>query len=170
MKFRFQAVNESGNAMRGVMRADSEDDARQRLLAQNIFPKHIEPAPEDEKITWASRSPSEIRPGSSWRHPGPTKVDMPQGTRLLEAVYNQHGSPVRGQLGVTPQGKVGFRSKDGETEFWLEREDVEGVYLRGFPFRQLQIVRVDGDDLLAPAGFLFPAPLPKELLKKFSVA
>jgi len=56
MKFKYVAVDKNGRPVRGFLEAPDELTAKEMLLDATIFPKQLEPADPDAKVTW--RPPS----------------------------------------------------------------------------------------------------------------
>lgn len=71
MKFQFTAIDQGGRVRRGVLRAEDEDAAREKLLADDIVPKQLDPADEEEKVTWAPKSRYKARQATpeTWNQP-----------------------------------------------------------------------------------------------------
>lgn len=155
MKFRFQAINERATVVRGVLRADDAEHARNLLFGETLFPKSVEEVSEDEKVTWIPRQQvmrrhEERRDGAA---DGPPR--LPVDTRRAPTSLVTGGRGVRGNLGVAPTGEVVFEaSGDAAKSRVFRAEDIEMVRVSGFPARWLQLFLVNGELVEFPAGFL----------------
>jgi len=159
MKFRVQAIDAGGRVVRATLRAESEDEARAMLLAEEIFPKRVEPAAEDEPVTWTSKTwvkdKMERARGSA---SSAESIRIPAGastsaTTLVEGAARTRGrfAAVAGTLYFEPEGRA------ADTRSW-SADRIETALIQGFPARRLVVCLVDGGLLEFDAGFLFAAP------------
>lgn len=152
MKFRCVAVDEGGRIVREVLRADSEEDARELLLGENLFPKQLEPVPEETKVTWVSRRrvQENIDKRRVQTGDGETGTERPLvfgRTTLLRA-----GGGTEGTLSVFAGGEVVFEPRGGEKRIY-RAQDVEAARLGGFPLRRLRLYLLNGELFEFTAGW-----------------
>ncbi len=160
MKYRFRGIDQTGSVLRGVLRADSEEHARELLLGEGVFEKGIEPAGEEEKVTWVPRqrilSRAEQRPGMDTGG-AVTEADA----RPVRAVFPTravHGyeSPTPGKAGLTEHGVFVFVPEAGGGEKLVAGpRELEMVTLAGFPFVVLRLTLLSGRMYEFEAGFFF---------------
>lgn len=173
MKFRVQAIDESGRPREFVVRADSEDAAREALLADAVFPKRIEPADDDEKVTYVSRTKVEERLASARREAGPAPAvapdRIPHDAPVFRTAFTDGRSAQAAWLAVPGPGKVmaALGSRDAKP-IVLTRDEVEDARLAGFPLRVLRIFALDGRLFEFRAGVLFSHPVAKAARKALS--
>jgi hypothetical protein len=165
MKFRFEAIDERGTVIRHVLRADSEDNARETLLAEGIFPKRIEPAPEDEKVSWSPRAAA--RQLQQRVHAqGQPNTSEPQTRQTLHATLHRGNQTHRGTLTTRSDNSILFQS--GDFEILIHPDKVETARVAGFPLRTLRIAMLDGELLEFPSGLLFANPTFKRIAKSLA--
>lgn len=149
MKLHFEAIDGRGRVTRGVLKADSEQDARDRLMAEEIYPKRFTPAADDEPITWAPK----VRRTAGTQRGGSADSDLRPVRHCRRVQRLRAGeAPVEGTLGLTEDGRLVFQSAD---QLVIEPADVEIANHRGFPQRILEVMLVDGRLLRFTAGTLF---------------
>lgn len=147
MKLRFEAIDGKGRVTRGVLRADSEEEARDLLMAEEIYPKRFEECPEDLAPTWAPKVRRQ-RGGQS----------LPDGERravrhCFETVLLAGG--VAGKLGLSESGEaVVFETRDGEPQRF-PIDDIEVSSVHGLLSRQFTITFNNGKTMVWEAGSIF---------------
>lgn len=168
MRFRFQAVDSRGTVVREVMRAESEEEAREILLEEELFPKSLEPVGEDEKVTWASRDRVIRKAGAAAAQ---ITASVPRVGVSVPHVHTtlHHGSEsIQGLLGLSEDDTLLFQPDQANAATVVLTPDrVEDARLAGFPLRQLRVFQLDGDLLEFPAGFLFSGPLYRRIVAKY---
>ena len=163
MKFRFEAIDERGMVLRRVLRAESEEAAREALLAEGVFPKRIAPVGEEEKVSWSPKAAArELQERVHGLREGPAAGEPEVRERLTVSL--RRGSEVmRGTLGIRSDNSVLF---DGDgTRIVMERERVETARIAGFPVRVLRVCLLDGDLLEVAAGFLVAGAFHKRVVR-----
>ncbi len=172
MKFRFRGIDETGSVVRGVLRAEGEEHARELLLGENVFEKGIEPAGEDEKVTWVPRmrilSRAEERPGMQ---PAGARDADAQPVRAVFQTRAVHGyeKPVAGKAGLTEDATFVFSPEGGGAERFVARpEELETVQLAGFPFVVLRLTMLSGRMYEFEAGFLVASGNPRAIRKELA--
>lgn len=147
MKLRFEAIDGKGRVTRGVLRAESEEDARDLLMAEEIYAKRFEECGEDVPPTWAP------------------KVRRQRGG---QAISDAERRPVRhcfattlragalaGTLGLSESGEaVVFQVGDGDPQRF-SIEDIEVATVHGLLSRELTITLNNGRSLVFDAGNIF---------------
>ncbi|MEQ8822222.1 MAG: hypothetical protein RLY93_18460 [Sumerlaeia bacterium] len=155
MKYEFQAIDSRGTVRRGVLRAESEEEAREFLLGEELFPKTIGPADEECKVTWTPRQriKRQLEAKSGGGEPARS-----QGKVLAEgaAALLRNGQRAVGTLTVTAERELAFTPRGQGEPVVLPAEKIEQASFRGFPFRWLVVTTLDGALYEFPAGFLLP--------------
>lgn len=158
MKFRFQAIDGQGRVLRGVLRAESEEDARELLLGEEVFPKRLEPAGEDEPVTWAAKGRVKERMKASATGTTAEPAEpLPPGTPVWDTSRAVAGGWEPCRVAITKPGVL-IVEASGASPLTIRRERVEEARLRGFPFWVLAVTMLDGGLHEFRAGFLFPHP------------
>lgn len=150
MKLRFQAIDEKGRVVRGVLRAESADDARDLLLAENIFAKKLEPAEESEELTWAPKVRREARTSPNAAAAAPKAVRALFDTTAVLGFETDR----RGRAGLTETGALVFEAA-GHDPLVIPAAEVEAATLAGFPRRLLRVTLLSGRMYEFTAGVLF---------------
>ena len=166
MRYSFQAVDEHGRVTRGVLKAESEEQARELLLDENVFPKQLEPAAEDEKVTWAPtrRIKEQYAARSSAGREEKRPVRAIFETTLL---FGTDEAPLPGKAGLTEQDEFVFNPRQGEP-FNFSREEVEVAAIRGFPIRVMRITMLNGRMYEFQAGMIIANGSAKEIARTLS--
>ncbi len=155
MKYAFQAVDQKGCIVRDVLRAEDEDQAREMLLAEGIFPKSLEPVDDETRVTWTSREWLRHRREEGGASESEDDFSLPGEGPRGPASMRRGERMIGGILGVRPTGEVVFRAKTGTADSVVLRpERVEEAKIVGFPVRWLRVYLVDGDLLEFPAGYM----------------
>lgn len=166
MKFRFEAIDERGTVMRRVLRAESEEAAREALLAEGVFPKRMEPVGEEEKVSWSPKAAArqlQERVHGLREAPG---AGEPEVRERLAVSLRRGNEMLRGTLSIRSDNSVLF---DGDgTRIVMERERVETARIAGFPVRVLRVSMLDGDLLETGAGFVVAGPFHKRVVRALS--
>ncbi|MCB2155432.1 hypothetical protein KQI84_11135 [bacterium] len=168
MRFRFQAVDSRGRVVREIMRADNEEEAREILLDEELFPKSLEPVGEDEKVTWVARDRVKRRAGEAAARATETAPRVSGSVPHAHTTLHRGNESVQGLLGVREDDTLLFQpDKSNEATIVLTPDRVEDAQLSGFPLRQLRVFQLDGELLEFPAGFLFSGPIFRRITKTF---
>jgi len=167
MKYKFQAIDSQGRVVRGVLSADSEDEAREFLLSEELFGKRFEEVDDSDAVTWA---PKKLRMEKHQASVTPSdELKIPEGVKRSETVMHVGGKSVRGALAIENEDSILFESKDSEEDSRrIEKNRVERAELSGFPARFLRIYMIDGDLIEFSAGFLHAGPQFNIISKMFA--
>ncbi len=160
MKLRFQAIDQNGRVVRGVLRADSEAEAREMLLAEEAFPKKFDEVPEDEQVTWVSKTWVKEKHARTQAR-GEENVTLPAGVSTATAALNDGTGVYKGRFAIS--GSVLYFETSGLVRQW-PAEKIEDARVTGFPDRWLMVSLLDGSLLEFRAGFIFTPPVFKEAL------
>jgi hypothetical protein len=158
MKFQFEAIDEAGRPVRGVLRADDELAARDVLRGEGLFPKRVSTVSEETRTTWAPR-----------RRPAPaadnSMAAMPAAVRRQRVMLRAPGGWRRGELAFPADGVLLFRADDEAGSEVVALDTIEVARLVGFPWRRLELVLVTGRTLEFPAGVVFARPFFRDLVR-----
>ena len=169
MRFRFQAVDSRGNVVREVLRAENEDEAREILFEEELFPKSLEPVGEDEKVTWVARERVMRRQSEAAAKATETAPRISGAVPHTNTTMHRGPESTQGLIGLREDGTMLFQPDRTEhATVVLTPADVEDARLSGFPLRQLRIFQLDGDLLEFPAGVLFAGPLYRRIANTFA--
>jgi hypothetical protein len=157
-KYRFSAVDTAGQIKRGVLKAASLEEARDLLFDNQVQPKQLVEAGDDEAITWAARPVRREDDPASHFYRKEAKAAPPVRALFPATALGGSLAGKRGRGGLTADGSFAFQA-DGEAPLTVAREDLEVATLSGFLPRILRIIRIDGrmhefsvGILVAPAG------------------
>lgn len=167
VKLHFIAIDGGGRVVRGVLRAESEEEARELMLGENLVARKFEPADENEKVTWAAKGAIKARLAAGSSSGIAERSTHPEAhvfsTRLLRAAGN-----VEGTAGLDAAGDFLFVPKAGGEEMLRVRgEDVEVATIHGFPGRVLRLTLITGRMLDFAAGFLFASGSARAIARQF---
>lgn len=165
MRWRFKAIDGGGRVVRAVMAAETEEEARELLLGENVFPKRIEPAGEDEKVTWAPKERIKARIAAGQL--GTRKTD---DTKPIRAIFDTtcvtgFSAPLQGSAGLAEDGTFVFAA--GSESLRISPDQVEVAAISGFPRRLLRITLLSGKMYEFVAGFLFAKGASKLVARSF---
>lgn len=150
MKLRFEAIDGRGRVTRGVLRAESADEARELLVEEQIYAKRLEPVGEEVPLTWAPKA-RRTRGGNA-----PSSDERPV-RHLYNTTMHRPGEPmVAGRLGLTESGLAVFEPADamiGALAFPVD--SLEVVALTGLVARRLRLVLLNGRTIEFEAGTVF---------------
>ncbi|MEO8376535.1 MAG: hypothetical protein ABI579_02605 [Candidatus Sumerlaeota bacterium] len=153
-RYRFQAIDETGRVVRGVLRADGDDSARDILRDEALFPKTLDAVSEDEKITWSPRNRIKAaaqRPASVARNNAPPRiVRAPFDTECLRGFEHV----AAGEAGLADDDRFVFQPK-GAAALTISADEVEQVSIAGLLSKRLSIVLVSGKSYEFTAGTIF---------------
>lgn len=168
MKYRVQAIDSKGRVVRVVLRAESEDEAREMLLAEELFAKRLDEAPDGEAVTWVSKTWVKDRlerarsgaaaAGESPRIPSAAATaptTMADGHRAVRGRFAAHD----GRIYFEPEGRP------QDTRVW-QPESIETTRIAGFPARRLCVFLIDGSMVEFAAGFAFAGAAFKAAARK----
>ncbi len=152
MKFRFAAIDGTGRVLRGVLRAEGEEDARELLLSGDVYAKTLEPADEEEKATWAPRARIMSRHASA----GAAAAELrPVAGLFPTRCVAGHGAGSAGEAGFAESGEFVYTQRGGGKPLVVSPGEIEVAALAGFPRRLLRLTLLDGRMIEFDAGFLF---------------
>lgn len=167
MRYRFTAIDGKGRVVRGVMAAESEAEAREILIEDEIYPKQLEEASE-EKVTWAPKRRIQQKLEDA-RKAGGTEEKQASPERAIfhtVALFGFENSPVSGKAGLTESGDFIFQATTGES-VRLNPDKTEVVNLSGFPLRVLRFTTLDGRIFEFRAGLILTCAEAKEIERTF---
>lgn len=159
MKFHTESINERGAVVRCTLSAESREQVRELLLAESLFVKRIDPAPDDAPVTWTPkdagverlRAVVHGRATATGASPA-AKVVASASTTLLASTDRPAR---RGSLTVYDDGRLVFEATGAPA---LKREiapaEVEIAALTGFPARRLNVSLLSGELVEFTAGLL----------------
>lgn len=151
MKLQFEAIDGKGRVVRGILRAESEEDARDLLMAEEIYAKRLIPCPEEATPTWAPK----VRARSS--RPVPEAERLPVRHVLQTALREAGAAPQPGRLGLTESGEaVVFEPASGDPRRWTI-DEIEVATVHGLIVRELTITLNNGRSLVFDGGTVFAA-------------
>lgn len=162
MKFRFVAVDGRGRVLRGVMRAESPEDAREIMLAEEVYPKQIEPAEEEEKATWAPRERIKARATGAATWAEKKKQEDERPVRAVFRTIGLFGTIGAGQAGLSDSGAFVFIPASGGEKFTVAAAELEDARVMGFPRRVLRLTLLDGSMHEFTAGIFLTGSHAKE--------
>jgi hypothetical protein len=170
MKFQFTAIDQGGRVRRGVLRAEDEDDAREKLLADDIVPKELGPADEDEKVTWAPKSRYKARQATpeTWNQPRKESEARPVAAAYQTTAFTGFSGITNGEAGLTEDRDFVFVPAGGEETLRLAPEELELALVTGFPRRLLRLTLLSGKMYEFAAGMIFTTPEAKEIARTLS--
>lgn len=162
-KFKFQAIDNSGRLVRGIMRADDEGSAREVIEGTGCFVKRIEQVAEDAAVTWTARKRSveldaEARQAVRDRIASDDRPKvshtMPQARARLDA-----GDGISdGVLALEGIHRVLFAPQTGlPATIVLTRDDVENAWMTGLMPRRLAVAKLTGELLIFESGKMLPS-------------
>lgn len=163
MKLRFAAIDQQGRVIRGVLRADTLEEAREALMGEGIFPKTLDAVDESEKVTWAPRSRIRERLASAQGGGFSAGDKPPLRDTLFPTTRHAASASAPGRLGLAEDGTTIFQPTDGPEER-LTAADLELATAAGFPARRLRLVTLDGRTIEFTAGFLLLNPRARKVL------
>jgi hypothetical protein len=169
MKFHFTAIDSRGAVMRGVLRAENEDDARDLLLSEDIFAKQLEPAPEDEKVTWSAkgRVKKRLADAATWNQQKAQENEEPVAAVFETLALTGYDAPVRGRAGLAESGAFVFQPLlEGKERLHLGPADLETVSVSGYPGRVLRLTLVSGRMYEFAAGFFLTRAGAREIQRR----
>lgn len=169
MKFRAHVVDSQGRPRCEVLRADSEEEAREILLGEALHPKRIEEAGEEEKVTFVSRRRVEARLEER------RTASALEGDERIVSLGPATRTVLTRDLIRTPGtvafsgGTLAFEPDEGGDSgpLRLTAEDVETARLQGFPMRRLSVFLLSGGLLEFSAGVLTARPVFKAAAAAF---
>lgn len=159
MKFQFEAIDESGRPVRGVLRADDESAGRDALRADGLFPKRLGAVAEETRTTWAPKR----RPAAGAESAPP----VPSATRRQRVVLCGLGA---GELTFPVDGVLTFLADDEARSEVVALDTIELARIVGFPWRRFQLVLMTGRTLEFPAGFVLARPFFRDLVRALGKA
>jgi hypothetical protein len=162
MRFRFVAVDSGGRIVRGVLRGDSEQDARESLLADDHFPKSLEAVADDEPVTWASRGRFRARQQAAAAE-SPRVVAE---TRLTSLIGVCEGEAVT--LRLSSDGAFQVIAGAGVVAASIHVDRLELAAISGFPGRVLRLVTLDGISYDFHAGWVLAQRSARLLLQRLN--
>lgn len=163
MKFRFVAVDGRGRVLRGVMRAENPEDAREIMLAEEVYPKQIEPADEEEKATWAPRERIKARASGAATWAEKKKQEEERPVRAVFRTVGLFGTIGPGLAGLSDGGSFVFIPEKATGEkFVVTLWELEDVRVFGFPRRVLRLTLLDGSMHEFTAGIFLTGSHAKE--------
>ncbi len=168
MKFRFEAIADGGVVTRGVLRAENEDEAREILLGEAVFPKSLEATSEDEKVTWAPASLVKEKLEKHRQSFEQTEVSFSDDSPKMEVTcLFGLGGYHRGRVGVSRSNELVFEPASEKVEmFSVKRENVEVVRYMGFFPRRVQVVLLNGKTYEFSCGQLFVSSTMKQIIRR----
>lgn len=162
MKFRFAAVDQGGRVFRGVLRADSEEHARELFLLEDCVAKQLEPASEDERATWASKRAVVARAASAPAAAGEAAILSDRFAAVAVSGFPDRDS---GEAGLGAGGEFVFRGAAFSAT--IRPEEVERIQLCGFPVRLLEFTLLSGKTMAFRAGILISHASARAIVVKF---
>ncbi len=162
MKFRFEAIDEQGNVLRRVLRAESEEGAREALLAEGIFPKRVEPVAEEEKVSWSPKAAARDLQQRVHGLKDRNAASEPDIRERLAATLRRGEKAHRGSLVIRSDNSILFEADELKIE--MHRDKVETARIAGFPLRVLRVSMLDGELLEYPAGLIFAPSFHKRIV------
>ena len=169
MKFQFTAIDSGGRVLRGVLRAENEEDARDLLLSEDVFAKQLEPVDEEEKTTWApkKRIKERLANPNTWSKQGEGEKEKPISCVFNSRILSGFGAGASGQLGLSESGALVFQNSEGEALFQAAESEIELALVCGFPLRVLRVVLLNGKMLEFSAGRVFATSSAKSIAARF---
>lgn len=144
MKFKFAAIDHTARVVRGVLRAESESDARDLLMGEQVYPKQLSPADDAEPVTWVPRT---------------RVLERARAASAPTADEKLLFGPVRVPLGfisITATYAINLTLRTGEVLHFTPA-DLEEVRVLGWPRRFLRITTLTGQMYEIPAGIFLTA-------------
>lgn len=172
MKFRFQGIDGTGSVLRGVMRADTGEHARELLRGEGVFEKKLEPAGEEEKVTWVPRQ--RILSRAQGTTAGADSPSRGEDVRPVRALFQTKAllgfdKPAEGRAGLTEDGTFVFEpSAREQPRLALPPEELETAHLAGFPARLLRLTLLSGRMYEFTAGFLIASGTARAIQKELA--
>ncbi len=155
MKFHFTAIDGNGRVVRGTLRAGNEDNARELLLSENIFSKKLEPADEEEKITWFPRKKILERTAAA-NAAGQTKEQRCVANTFPTTILGGEHANHSGEAGLTEDGDFIFVYTDNKADpIIVSPDQTETIDILGFPTRTLRVTLISGKMYEFNAGLIF---------------
>lgn len=169
MKFRFTAIDSGGRVLRGVLRAENEEDARDLLLSEDVFPKSLASVAEEEKTTWApkKRIKERLANPNTWNKQGEGEKEKPISCVFKTRILSGSGAGASGQLGLSESGALVFQNSKEESLFQATEAEIELASLCGFPIRVLRVVLLNGKMMEFRAGRIFATSSAKSIAARF---
>lgn len=165
-KFSFQAVDTEGRIIRGVLKAENADQARDLLFDNQVHPKQIDETDDDAKITWAPKPLRREDNPASHFYKGTDTVESPVRETFTARLITREKAPVAGTAGLTRSGGFAFHSEvDESSSMTIAREDIEIARVEGFFPRMLRIFRLNGRMEEFAVGGLFAPAAAKETMR-----
>lgn len=170
MKFQFTAVDSGGRIVRGVMRAENEEEARELLLGEDVFPKKLNEVGEEEKVTWSpkGRIKAKVADAATWNK-GAAKIDSNIDDLLLTTTaVTGFDRPLQGAAGLNADGDFVFQPRqDGET-LVVRPSELEILSISGFPRRLLRLTLLSGRMYEFTAGLFLSTANAKAIVRQLS--
>ncbi|CAN5333939.1 hypothetical protein BH09SUM1_BH09SUM1_34090 [soil metagenome] len=169
MKFKFQAIDDAGRVVRGVLRAESAADAREMLLEENCFAKTLDEVGEDEKLTWAPRERIKRRAQEASSHSGSSVDTTIRASSFQTTAVRGFSESTIGKAGLTEAGAFAFHPRgEGAEPLLIAAEQIEQASVTGFPARVLRIVLLSGKSYEFSAGYFVANSVAKSIAAHFS--
>lgn len=167
MKFRVHTIDASGRPRTEVIRADSEEEAREILLGEALHPKRLEPVDESEKVTFVSRK--RVEEQLEQRRAATGTEASPPPLEMVRTVVTRDGIRTPGDIGFAGSTLHFTPDPGGDCDpLQITSEDVETARISGFPARTLQVFLLNGELLEFSAGVLAARPVLKRIATEFA--
>ncbi|MCC6547442.1 hypothetical protein IT570_09775 [Candidatus Sumerlaeota bacterium] len=154
-RYRFQAIDETGRVVRGVMRANDKDSSREILAGESLHAKTLEEVSEDEKTTWSPRG--RIKAMAQ----GAPAGEAHRESRIVRASLETEcirglGQSMAGVAGLDDEDRFVFQHDSASAPLLISREEIEQVSISGLMTKVLTIVLVSGKAYEFAVGTVFP--------------
>ncbi|MCC5875413.1 MAG: hypothetical protein JJU11_04250 [Candidatus Sumerlaeia bacterium] len=165
-KFSFQAVDTEGRIIRGVLKAESSDHARELLFDNQVHPKQLDETDGETKVTWAPKPTRREDNPASHFYKGTNTVESPVRETFSARLVTREKAPVPGTAGLTRSSGFAFQSEvDEGASMTIAREDIEIARIEGFFPRMLRIFRLNGRMEEFAIGGMFAPASAKETMR-----
>lgn len=152
MKLRFQAIDQGGRVVRGVLRAESAEEAREFLTGENLFPKTLNECAGEERVTWApkSRIKEALAAGGHRDSDSPPRIVAASFRTVAVMGFDAHTA---GEAGLGEAGDFVFLPDSG-APLRIAPGELESALVAGFPARVLRLTLINGRMYEFRAGIL----------------
>lgn len=148
-----------------MLRAEDPAEARELLLLEGLYAKQLDPATEEDPITWAAKRSTKEKLAAAT----PDQASFPsEPTRHLFPATLLAQPHVEGKAGLAEDGRFSFRSVDPSRSFALARDELEEVSLRGWFRKTLRLTHLDGRQWELHLGHLFTPTAARNALQQFN--
>ena len=156
MKFKFAAIDQTARVVRGVLRAESHEEARDLLMGEQVYPKQLSPVGDSEPVTWVPRTRVLERARAS-------------SPAVAEQVLVGPVEVSLGSLSVVTGGTLVLKKAGGEVLRFASSEREE-VRVLGWPVRVLRITMLTGQMYEIRAGLFLTAGWARAVTKALDKA